>query len=830
MVLTIIGHPSSSCTRRVKTVLIEKGVEYTLKSLEWTVAEHKSEAHLKLQPFGQVPVLIDEDGYTLFESRAISRYIASKYADQGIKLLPDPSDAKAVALFEQAASIEQTSFDPYAYGIAVEKVFNPMKGIPTDEKRLKSLIDTLSLKLDGYERILSKQKYLAGDQELTIVDLWHLPYAEMSEKFASQVYEAHPKVNASESENEDLSEVDSQYGPSRDDDTSQDLEFLIEIGGEICTRLPHIWESIGAVWTHATDVLIGQDPEKFDENESDPGYEEDPSYKPIYRVQDIIKWLSTKESPRGSPEPTELERIIEKPTTVYSVALQDLPPELIVEIIQLALKDDPHAVITISHLNKAFRTLSLSIPGLWTEIDIMFHEERVSAHLERSGSSPLRVRASLSLLTMPGPSGATKLIDFIGAIKPYSSRISSLEMRYTNAMWSISTIASLERLTALSSLEEFDYGLLISRPPPRAMTAPFKLTCKPRRIRLSGVAIRAFGPLYSERVVSLQVAECWEGGVSDWAEALQSMPSLQKLEVSDFKIADPGPGENAGFGTMMPPISLPHLQTLSLTRVPRAVLMGLLEALQTPRLTSATIAFLEPDGLRGYYAPVPWLKPQPTDAGLSDASLLPFASANPQLQELDLQNCCMTSNMWTAVFGKLHHIEKLRIASSDVTTEALKCLVVSSGNPPALPRLTHLTLDNESLDKASGLSFPVIDALITTRWTRFYQQEADGESNGTQIQAMKSVVLRGWNEDHVPTPYNTITLARLQGLVEHLQLETFQATSEDGELTDEEWESQSEGSWASGDQAVVDLGDSLNSFEWGMDDDQEDNGGDVGDV
>ncbi|KAG8923995.1 hypothetical protein FRC00_005629, partial [Tulasnella sp. 408] len=213
----IIGHPLSVCTRRVKTVLIEKGVEYTLKPVDWAAAEHKSEAHLKLQPFGQIPVLIDEDGFTLYgepifsllmlflqgstervphsESRAITRYIASKYADQGTKLLPDPSDAKAVALFEQAAAIEQANFDPYASGIAAEKVFNPRKGIPTDEKRLKYFIDTLNAKLDGYERILSKQKYLAGD-ELTIVDLWHIPYAEMSERFASQVYEAHPKVNA----------------------------------------------------------------------------------------------------------------------------------------------------------------------------------------------------------------------------------------------------------------------------------------------------------------------------------------------------------------------------------------------------------------------------------------------------------------------------------------------------------------------------------------------------------------------------------------------------------------------------------------------------------
>ncbi|KAK7008226.1 glutathione S-transferase [Favolaschia claudopus] len=39
-------------------------------------------------------------------------------------------------------------------------------------------ISTLSAKLDGYEAILGKQKYLAGD-EITLADLFHIPYASM---------------------------------------------------------------------------------------------------------------------------------------------------------------------------------------------------------------------------------------------------------------------------------------------------------------------------------------------------------------------------------------------------------------------------------------------------------------------------------------------------------------------------------------------------------------------------------------------------------------------------------------------------------------------------
>lgn len=205
---------------------------------------------------------------------------------------------------------------------------------------------------------------------------------------------------------------------------------------------------------------------------------------------------------------------------------------------------------------------------------------------------------------------------------------------------------NLEKLGALPSLEKFDYGLLLHRYAP--LNAGSEAACKPRRVRVEGVGIKAFSPLYSEKVVSLQVTECWERGVLDWREALQSMPSLQKLELSDFKVGDPDPGENAGFGTTIPPVSLPHLQTLCLARVPRAVLIGLPKALQTPILISATIVFLEPDRLRDYNPTVPRLKPQPTD-GMCDTALLPFASANPQPQELDLHNCCMTPNMWTAV-------------------------------------------------------------------------------------------------------------------------------------------------------------------------------------
>lgn len=142
MVLKLYGSPFSTCTRRVATVLHEKDVPFELVEVDLRQGAHKAPAFLEKQPFGQIPYIVrelldvecinittkssllqDDDGFILYESRAICRYICAKYPNQGTSLVP--TDLKANALFEQAVSIEGSNFDPYASAAVAEMIFKP---------------------------------------------------------------------------------------------------------------------------------------------------------------------------------------------------------------------------------------------------------------------------------------------------------------------------------------------------------------------------------------------------------------------------------------------------------------------------------------------------------------------------------------------------------------------------------------------------------------------------------------------------------------------------------------------------------------------------------
>ncbi|XP_043716318.1 glutathione S-transferase-like [Telopea speciosissima] len=184
----------SPAAMRAFVALHEKEVEFEVVPIDMAAGEHKKEPFLSLNPFGQVPAFEDED-LKLFESRAITAYIAYEYQGQGTKLVYH--DAKKMAIVDLWMEVEAHHFEPVVSKLVFEQAMKPvfMSAEPDSavvEKNQKKLGEVL----DVYEARLSKSKYLGGD-EFTLADLHHLPTMHyLMGTSTKELFEARPHVSA----------------------------------------------------------------------------------------------------------------------------------------------------------------------------------------------------------------------------------------------------------------------------------------------------------------------------------------------------------------------------------------------------------------------------------------------------------------------------------------------------------------------------------------------------------------------------------------------------------------------------------------------------------
>ena len=187
---TLYGARGSTNTDRVRLTLAEGGFkDYELVHLDLRKGEQKvrnhlgthviasadlefqADEHMRRNPWGKVPVLAFPDGFNLAESRAISLYLAQKYS---FPLLPPHSDIDAMALFDQAQSVETCYFAEPAGRIAFEKFAKKLMGMPANEAIVSDAIQALERFFDTAETLLQRSGYMAGDN-FTLVDIYYIP-------------------------------------------------------------------------------------------------------------------------------------------------------------------------------------------------------------------------------------------------------------------------------------------------------------------------------------------------------------------------------------------------------------------------------------------------------------------------------------------------------------------------------------------------------------------------------------------------------------------------------------------------------------------------------
>ncbi|MEY4582221.1 MAG: hypothetical protein RL701_6924 [Pseudomonadota bacterium] len=165
--MKIYGHSQSTCTRKVLTTAIETQTPYELITVEFATGEHKQAEHLARQPFGQVPT-IDDDGFKLYESRAIARYIADKQRSPLLGQNP-----KERALIEQWISIETSNFSAHVMKFIFHYAWKRTQTAEVLDNATKQL-DTALKVMDAR---LAEAPYLGGNV-FSLADICFMPYIE----------------------------------------------------------------------------------------------------------------------------------------------------------------------------------------------------------------------------------------------------------------------------------------------------------------------------------------------------------------------------------------------------------------------------------------------------------------------------------------------------------------------------------------------------------------------------------------------------------------------------------------------------------------------------
>jgi len=147
---------SPNCLR-VRSVIHELDLPVELIDIDLRAA--KPPGLLAANPNGKVPVLVDDDGFTLFESRAINTYLSSKRPERDLY----PADARRRAIVDQWSYWQALQLGPAMQLVAFQRVFKPKFGMgPTDEAVVKEKLAEVERYLPILDKGLAGKDWLAG--------------------------------------------------------------------------------------------------------------------------------------------------------------------------------------------------------------------------------------------------------------------------------------------------------------------------------------------------------------------------------------------------------------------------------------------------------------------------------------------------------------------------------------------------------------------------------------------------------------------------------------------------------------------------------------------
>ncbi|KAH8408034.1 hypothetical protein KR222_011533, partial [Zaprionus bogoriensis] len=157
-IMDLYYSPASAGSRAIQMTGKALGLEFNLKTLNLFEKEQLKPEFIKINPQHTIPTLVD-NGFAVWESRAILVYLVEKYAKDDSLYPKDPQGRALVnqRLYFDMGTLYQ-AFAEYSTPLFMKKV--------TDPEKLKKL----ETALEFLNTFLESKTYVAGDR-LTIADL-----------------------------------------------------------------------------------------------------------------------------------------------------------------------------------------------------------------------------------------------------------------------------------------------------------------------------------------------------------------------------------------------------------------------------------------------------------------------------------------------------------------------------------------------------------------------------------------------------------------------------------------------------------------------------------
>jgi len=153
--------------QKVRIVLAEKGLSYELVQIDLTQGEQRRPEFRRLNPFGRVPVLVDEET-TIYDSTIIAEYLEDEYPEP--PLLPAVGSSALRAQARIWEDIADTSFTVQVGQLMAE--VSKGEG-DRDANRIQRLQQWIEQMLSFLNHLLQGQDFLAS--QFSVADIGFVP-------------------------------------------------------------------------------------------------------------------------------------------------------------------------------------------------------------------------------------------------------------------------------------------------------------------------------------------------------------------------------------------------------------------------------------------------------------------------------------------------------------------------------------------------------------------------------------------------------------------------------------------------------------------------------